>query len=311
MMWPHAGTRAPFQGRVLGSGSLQGISFAGIAGTVFSATSGESSGRPRISSTARPCSSRQAMATAPVRGNEVLLVRVGDLVTPGMEIAGWEQARRARGTPDLLRARAFGEYVDPEKYLGNGRHPERCIWTAPAADGDYGVLIEAPDHPEGVEEKDLLAVYIRQISRYALLTAADEQEIGEAILAARVELARHAGAASERTRTRAARRAELERRIAAMKNRLITGNLRLVVSVAKEVPTPRRVAARPHRRGQHRPHRSRRTIRSSEGLPVLHLRHWWIKQASSRRSRRTEKSIKIPGSTCSTRSRSASRSPGS
>jgi len=47
-----------------------------------------------------------------------------------------------------------------------------------------GALIDAPDRAESAEEKDLLAVYIRQISRYPLLSAADEQEIGEAILLA-------------------------------------------------------------------------------------------------------------------------------
>ena len=105
-----------------------------------------------------------------------------------------------------------------------GRHLRRMETT--------GSLMEAPDRAESTEEKDLLAVYIRQISRYPLLTASDEQEIGEAILNARLELARQA--AGERTRARTARRTDLERRIAALKNRLITGNLRLVVSVAKK-----------------------------------------------------------------------------
>ena len=42
---------------------------------------------------------------------------------------------------------------------------------------------------EGPEEKDLLALYIRQIARYALLTGQDEQEIGGAIQVSRDELA--------------------------------------------------------------------------------------------------------------------------
>ena len=52
-----------------------------------------------------------------------------------------------------------------------------------------GALIEAPEQAENSEEKDLLALYIRQISRYSLLTAADEQEIGETVMRSREELA--------------------------------------------------------------------------------------------------------------------------
>jgi RNA polymerase primary sigma factor len=167
-----------------------------------------------------------------------------------------------------------------------GRHLRRMETT--------GALIEAPDRPESVEEKDLLAVYIRQISRYPLLTAADEQEIGKAILAARVELARQVVAPGERTRIRASRRAELERRIAALKNRLITGNLRLVVSVAKKyqhrgvslldlidegnIGLIEAVERFDHRKG---------CRFSTYGT-------WWIKQAVIKALAENGKSIKIP-----------------
>jgi len=123
MMWPHAGARAPFQGRVLGSGSLQGICFAGNRGDpVFSATSGEVKwaapyfiyGKMVLIKT----SDGHLLLYA---GNEELLVRVGDLVTPGMEIA------RLGASPQGGEARLIfsvhgrsGEYVDPERYLGKG-----------------------------------------------------------------------------------------------------------------------------------------------------------------------------------------------
>ena len=167
-----------------------------------------------------------------------------------------------------------------------GRHLRRMDTTV--------ALMEAPERPECAEESDLLALYIRQISRYSLLTAADEQEIGAAILAAREDLARMAGSAPPRARTRSARRVELERRIAALKNRLITGNLRLVVSVAKKyqhrgvslldlidegnIGLIEAVERFDHRRG---------CRFSTYGT-------WWIKQSVIKALAENGKSIKIP-----------------
>jgi RNA polymerase primary sigma factor len=167
-----------------------------------------------------------------------------------------------------------------------GRHLQRMDTTA---------LIEAPDRTaESVEEKDLLALYIRQISRYPLLTAADEQEIGEGIFTVRGELERQAGTAGERTRTRIARRLELERRIAALKNRLITGNLRLVVSVAKKYQ---------HRGVSLLDLIDEGNIGLIEAVERFDYRKgcrfstygtWWIKQAVIKALAESGKSIKIP-----------------
>ena len=98
-------------------------------------------------------------------------------------------------------------------------------------------LAEAPRRLEAPEEKDLLALYIKQIARYSLLTAADEQEIGEALQRAREELAgleKKAAACRVPRRSYLRRKSELERDISRLKNRLVLGNLRLVVSVAKK-----------------------------------------------------------------------------
>ena len=98
-------------------------------------------------------------------------------------------------------------------------------------------LAEEPRRAEATEEKDLLALYIKQIARYSLLTAADEQEIGEAVQRAREELAgleKKAAACGVPRRSYLRRKSELEREISRLKNRLILGNLRLVVSVAKK-----------------------------------------------------------------------------
>jgi RNA polymerase primary sigma factor len=91
--------------------------------------------------------------------------------------------------------------------------------------------------PETPQEKDLLALYIRQIAHYSLLTGQDEQSIGEGMHARRVELAgleKKAAALRVSRKAYLRRKAELEHEIGQLKNRLILGNLRLVVSVAKK-----------------------------------------------------------------------------
>jgi murein DD-endopeptidase MepM/ murein hydrolase activator NlpD len=123
MIWPHAGTRSPFQGRVLGSGSLQGIAFTGSRGDpVFSATSGEVKwaapyfiyGKTVLIKTG----DGHLLLYA---GNEELMVRVGDLVTPGMEIARLGASPQGGGARLIFSVHGrAGEYVDPEKYLAKG-----------------------------------------------------------------------------------------------------------------------------------------------------------------------------------------------
>lgn len=97
--------------------------------------------------------------------------------------------------------------------------------------------MEAPRAAEAPEEKDLLALYIKQIAHYPLLTGPDEQSIGSAIQAARTELAgleEKAAKCKVPRRSYLRRKSELEHEMAHQKNRLILGNLRLVVSVAKK-----------------------------------------------------------------------------
>ena len=87
------------------------------------------------------------------------------------------------------------------------------------------------------QERDLLALYIRQISSYPLLTAQDEQDIGGAIQRSKEELAgleKKAAACRVSRKAYLRRKAEIEHEITLSKNRLILGNLRLVVSVAKK-----------------------------------------------------------------------------
>ena len=86
------------------------------------------------------------------------------------------------------------------------------------------------------KETDPLALYLKQISRYSLLTAEDEISIGAKIQEARARVRdldeRHAGGAvGDEAWELDRRRLELE--LIAVKNRMISSNLRLVVSIAK------------------------------------------------------------------------------
>jgi RNA polymerase primary sigma factor len=117
-----------------------------------------------------------------------------------------------------------------------GKPAARAAEAAPAR-GRAGILFPSTLAGEAQEENDLLALYIRQIARYGLLTGADEQEIGSAIQGSRDELAgleKKAAACRVSRRAYLRRKAELEHEIGQLKNRLILGNLRLVVSVAKK-----------------------------------------------------------------------------
>jgi RNA polymerase primary sigma factor len=103
--------------------------------------------------------------------------------------------------------------------------------------GETGALVDVFEKQEAPEEKDLLALYIKQIALYPLLTAQDEQEIGSGIHRARAELEkleREVAAAKVSRRVLLGKKSEAERSLTFLKNRLIMGNLRLVVSVAKK-----------------------------------------------------------------------------
>jgi len=77
-------------------------------------------------------------------------------------------------------------------------------------------------HPK---ETDPLALYLKQISRYPLLSAEDEMEIGERIQTLR--------ASTAELEVGGPGREAVQKELIEVKNRMISSNLRLVVSIAK------------------------------------------------------------------------------
>jgi RNA polymerase primary sigma factor len=86
-------------------------------------------------------------------------------------------------------------------------------------------------------ELDPLALYLKQISRYPLLTAEEERALGEQIEKTRIALERlKQNSIRKKIRAHEVRKkcATLERRFVQLKYRMINANLRLVVAIAKK-----------------------------------------------------------------------------
>ncbi len=85
------------------------------------------------------------------------------------------------------------------------------------------------------KESDPLALYLKQISKYPLLTIDDEQEIGKKVQHVKLSVVSLKEAYAERASDPAFLResSKLEASLRDLKNRMITSNLRLVVSIAK------------------------------------------------------------------------------
>lgn len=85
-------------------------------------------------------------------------------------------------------------------------------------------------------ESDPLAVYLKQISRFPLLTVVQEQDIGEKIQTAKAEmrLLLEGLDVQSLSEERKYPLRQKEKLLLALKNRMINANLRLVVSIAKK-----------------------------------------------------------------------------
>jgi RNA polymerase primary sigma factor len=94
------------------------------------------------------------------------------------------------------------------------------------------------DNHSSLNESDPLVLYLKQISRYPLLTMEEEKAIGETIHFCREELDQLKKAEEEdpsvRTIEHEKKKMELEKTLVDVKNKMINANLRLVVSIAKK-----------------------------------------------------------------------------
>ncbi len=90
--------------------------------------------------------------------------------------------------------------------------------------------------PKHAKETDPLALYLKQISKFALLTAEEELQIGEKIQRSRARVKELDASRAENLLQEGEWRLERDRsegELVAAKNRMISSNLRLVVSIAK------------------------------------------------------------------------------
>lgn len=96
-------------------------------------------------------------------------------------------------------------------------------------------LIKKRKKLKHVHETDPLALYLKQISRFPLLTAAEELSLGESIVRSRgqVQAIDAGGELDSLSPASLAERIEAERELVHCKNHMISSNLRLVVSIAK------------------------------------------------------------------------------
>lgn len=93
------------------------------------------------------------------------------------------------------------------------------------------------DTREVNNESDPLALYLKQISRYSLLTIAEEQDIGirlEKLQIQLEELEEELGGGTVSSGDYQVQKALFEKQAKLLKNRMIQSNLRLVVSIAKK-----------------------------------------------------------------------------
>ena len=102
---------------------------------------------------------------------------------------------------------------------------------------DPGVLTSKAEAAESLAESDPLALYLKQISRYSLLSIDQEQSIGREISKYKGELEElenllNTGEVDHNTH--AEKKTYLEELLFEQKNKMIKSNLRLVVSIAKK-----------------------------------------------------------------------------
>ncbi|WP_454199360.1 sigma-70 family RNA polymerase sigma factor [Nocardia sp. Marseille-Q1738] len=149
----------------------------------------------------------------------------------------------------------------------------------------------------GTVSEDSIKDYLRLIGRTALLTAAQEFELGERIEAGECA-ARRLENSGDPAKLDARERRELRRRIAdgrRAKDHMVEANLRLVVSIAKRYPTPAGMSLLDLiQEGTLGMMRAVEKFDHRRGLKFSTYATWWIKQSIGRALADQGRTIRIP-----------------
>ena len=170
---------------------------------------------------------------------------------------------------------------------------DRCIDVVE----DGGLLQEVhlesdPRFPEfDSSSYDSIQMYLRDIGRYALLSAKEEQDLGEKILARRNLLEK-----KSRKRLTAAAQKKILREGLEARNKLATANLRLVVSIAKNYAGRSRDLSLLDlvQEGAEGLYKAVDKFEPQRGFKFSTYATWWIKQSIVRGLADKSRTIRIP-----------------
>jgi RNA polymerase sigma factor (sigma-70 family) len=168
--------------------------------------------------------------------------------------------------------------------------PEAAVTDAPA---DTPSAFAAPDLDEAATSADLVRVYLNEIGKVALLTAADEVELAkriEAGLYAGHLLAAHNDFTAARKRDLRALVIDGER----AKDHLLRANLRLVVSLAKRYTGHGMPFLDLIQEGNLGLIRAVEKFDYTKGFKFSTYATWWIRQAISRAMADQSRTIRLP-----------------
>jgi RNA polymerase sigma factor (sigma-70 family) len=143
-------------------------------------------------------------------------------------------------------------------------------------------------------DADIVRMYLNDIGRHALLTKADEAELGEAVQEAAAARARLADEADALT---AAERAKLRRTVRAGERattRFVEANLRLVVSIAKKYQRSELPLLDLIQEGNLGLIHAVEKFDWRKGFKFSTYATWWIRQAITRGIANSAKTIRMP-----------------
>jgi len=238
------------------------------------------------------------------RSNEISVKAVWYIVTTSRNATSRPAARRAGGSAS--RTASAESRVTTRGHRSTRSAKPKSAVEAPAevetpavidhvVDGlDTGDAVPAgPDLDEAATSADLVRVYLNEIGKVALLTAADEVE-----LAKRIEAGLYAShLLTSRNDFRAARKRDLRSIVIdgeRAKDHLLRANLRLVVSLAKRYTGHGMPFLDLIQEGNLGLIRAVEKFDYTKGFKFSTYATWWIRQAISRAMADQSRTIRLP-----------------